>query len=126
MLGCVNMLLNSEELIHKFSLDKRKYVGLSTLCAVYSICPNKDSNKCKACPIKHFLLRSSFTFGRTAGRLKPSQLNSPKVEPVLYAEDFWIFHFQYVCSANFGGWCGKRIQLRIGYAYKIGMSGDTR
>ena len=50
--------------------------------------PNKDSNKCKACPIQHFLHH----IGGTAGRLKPTQLDSAKVELNLahctYTEDF--------------------------------------
>ena len=77
-----------------------EYLKHYWLCLVVKMfAKNKDSNKCIACPIKHFLLRcSSFTFCGTAGRLKPSQLNSPKVEPDTFhhhPEDFY-----YVFLAN--------------------------
>ena len=77
-----------------------EYIKHYRLCLVVKMfAKNKDSNKCIACPIKHFLLRcSSFTFCGTAGRLKPSQLNSPKVEPDTFhhhPEDFY-----YVFLAN--------------------------
>ena len=82
--------------------------------------PNKDSNKCKAFPIKHFLHH----IGGTAGRLKPTQLDSAKVELNLahctYTEDF-------LCISNMLGLVilvdGKRIWFWLGHAY---IQGEQR